>query len=740
MAETAALEHNDDFRQVDRAGATAMAPREEVAERSCTRIQCIPGSASGRRAQLRRQQTTAFSTKEELMAKGFTAGQAAGVMAGRRQQSPESKSLAGSATNGAARDVGCGAAVSSSGASGGNRSEASGAIISEGAAVAGAEPSSQITQGLGGEGDGAARASRAKHASELADLRRLKVPLSQLLELGFSASTLASGGFSPAELREAGVLVSKSEGFTPLQLQEAGYSLSDLRQAGFGAAIIRCELNLRVEQLHEAGYTAAQMKQAGYGPGELLSAGYSLEQIRQAGYTAVFLHQKCGFALEVLRRAGFSLTELRAVPGVWAPALLSAGFTRAQLRSVFSDDEIEGRPTATGQSSPPVKRNLFDVSLAASAAKKREFKLPEKYHIKAGIEALDASPPATVVVGSGGRVYGSTSIFCLRPATQPRKLAIHLCESSYFEALVLLTIFANVCTMAWESPLDPPDTPKASLIRQCEAAFLGVYTVELATKVVAYGFLMHRHSYLRDPWCQLDFVVVSLAWLPILLPSWRGANVNVIRSVRALRPLRALKRLPGMPALVGSILGVLPRMRDVGMLCAFIFIVFAIVGTELFKGDLHYRCSLPGFVEQPHHPIARDRLLGERDTDTPSNENDAVEMLVASQAAFDTDVACNPQLPAVLQCGPRESCSYFEANPGVGLVSFDSVGRALIILLQSMTFDDWGTPMYALMRSASPYVWIYFVLVLVLGGFFVGSQQPILQPFASMRLPAPSSV
>ena len=53
------------------------------------------------------------------------------------------------------------------------------------------------------------------------------------------------------------------------------------------------------------------------------------------------------------------------------------------------------------------------------------------------------------------------------------------------------------------------------------------HTVELATKVVAYGFLMHRHSYLRDPWCQ-DFVVVSLAWLPILI-SWRGANVNVIR-------------------------------------------------------------------------------------------------------------------------------------------------------------------------------------------------------------------
>ena len=32
--------------------------------------------------------------------------------------------------------------------------------------------------------------------------------------------------------------------------------------------------------------------------------------------------------------------------------------------------------------------------------------------------------------------------------------------------------------------------------------------------------------------------------------------------------------------------------------------VFAIVGVELFKGLLHYRCALPGFVETAGHPGA----------------------------------------------------------------------------------------------------------------------------------------
>ena len=71
------------------------------------------------------------------------------------------------------------------------------------------------------------------------------------------------------------------------------------------------------------------------------------------------------------------------------------------------------------------------------------------------------------------------------------------------------------------------------------------------------------------PWCQLDFVVVTLAWIPILVPSF--GNYSVIRSVRALRPLRALKRVPGMPVLVQWILSVMPKMGNVLGLCGFVF-------------------------------------------------------------------------------------------------------------------------------------------------------------------------
>ena len=98
---------------------------------------------------------------------------------------------------------------------------------------------------------------------------------------------------------------------------------------------------------------------------------------------------------------------------------------------------------------------------------------------------------------------------------------------------------------------------------------LAVYTVELATKMIAYGVALHANAYLRDPWCMLDAVVVCSAWLPLLTPISVG-NLGVLRAFRALRPLRALRSLPGMPALVQSILYALPRLANVLVLLAFL--------------------------------------------------------------------------------------------------------------------------------------------------------------------------
>ena len=251
------------------------------------------------------------------------------------------------------------------------------------------------------------------------------------------------------------------------------------------------------------------------------------------------------------------------------------------------------------------------VAVAAGAQRRRKspLLLPEKEARVPGLEALQSeSPSITSVQGPSGVLYHSTSLFCLRVCDEPRRSCIRLVEASFFDPVILLTIMSNCVTMAWESPLDPSGTSKAAFIDVCEWIYLYIFTAELVAKIVARGFLLHDHSYLRDAWCQLDFVVVSLAWIPIIFPSF--GNYSVIRSVRALRPLRALKRVPGMPVLISSIMAAFPKLGTVVSLCGFVFLIFGIVGMELFKGSLHYRCALPGYVEPLEHPISERRALG----------------------------------------------------------------------------------------------------------------------------------
>ena len=388
-----------------------------------------------------------------------------------------------------------------------------------------------------------------------------------------------------------------------------------------------------------------------------------------------------------------------------------------------------------------------------------ELTLEERYDNQ--IEALLEEKPPDKVVGKSGWTYHERAFFCLRPSDQPRRTAIFFVEWRWFDPIILVTIIANCSSMAWESPLDPCCTWKADFIDILEMVYLYIFTVELLSKVLAYGLVGHEHSYLRDAWCQLDATVVTLAWLPILIPSF--PNYSVIRSVRALRPLRALKRVPGMPAMISSIMAAMPKLGNVVALCGFIFLVFGIVGMELFKGTLHYRCATPGLVETPGHPRRLQAVLGGDLSGTNASMVGAVEgdswsdgslallRTVAAaaspwqhlsgrslkagagggglgtddehaQAGFDTGIPCNPADPSNtcrLVTGGPSRCAYFDQNPSFDLMSFDNVAVAQITLMQALTMDTWTDCMYALDVAFGSAANVYFILIVVLGGFFI---------------------
>lgn len=208
-------------------------------------------------------------------------------------------------------------------------------------------------------------------------------------------------------------------------------------------------------------------------------------------------------------------------------------------------------------------------------------------------------------------------------------------------------------------------------------------------------------------------------------------NYSVIRSFRALRPLRALKRVPGMPGLVQSIMSAIPKLGHVGVVCAFLFIVFGIIGTDFFNGALHFRCASMDLLPQPH--VAYEAHAHLRSTQNATRRlweysgPTAVRTFARNlkgagssgdgMAHFDSGKFCLMGEQGF--CSEGQECHYFEENPESGTISFDSVLIAQVTLLKVLTFDTWTDAMYALMKVVSPYVWIYFIAFALLGGFFL---------------------
>ena len=63
-------------------------------------------------------------------------------------------------------------------------------------------------------------------------------------------------------------------------------------------------------------------------------------------------------------------------------------------------------------------------------------------------------------------------------------------------------------------------------------------------------------------------------------------------------------------------------------------------------------------------------------------------------------------------------CAAFE-NPNSGMTSFDNILWAWVAIFQCITQEGWTDIMYAMQDAVSPWVWIYFVALILFGSFFI---------------------
>src|SRR5918994_3678649 len=85
-----------------------------------------------------------------------------------------------------------------------------------------------------------------------------------------------------------------------------------------------------------------------------------------------------------------------------------------------------------------------------------------------------------------------------------------IADSSRFQNFIFVVIVANAVTLGlgtydWDSGVD-------SLLSTLDEVFLGIFVLELAIRITAFG--SRPQDFFRDGWNVFDFVVIAAAFLP----------------------------------------------------------------------------------------------------------------------------------------------------------------------------------------------------------------------------------
>ncbi|CAF3656748.1 unnamed protein product [Rotaria sp. Silwood1] len=172
--------------------------------------------------------------------------------------------------------------------------------------------------------------------------------------------------------------------------------------------------------------------------------------------------------------------------------------------------------------------------------------------------------------------------------TYLRSKAHRLVEHRFFEWLIIASILASSTTLALED-INTRQQPKFySILHSFDQLFTIIFTAELVLKWFAYGI----KNYFTNGWNWLDFLIVVVSVLGSLL-DWLGvADIPAfksMRTLRALRPLKALSRFEGIRVVVNALIGAIPSIFNVLLVCLVFWLIFSIIGVQLFGGKF-YKC------------------------------------------------------------------------------------------------------------------------------------------------------
>ena len=98
----------------------------------------------------------------------------------------------------------------------------------------------------------------------------------------------------------------------------------------------------------------------------------------------------------------------------------------------------------------------------------------------------------------------------------------------------------------------------------------------MCVKIISLGFVMDLNCYLRDSWCQMDFIIVVFPIVDMSLTSYNISFIKVIRMLRILRSLRFISNNQNLKILVNCLLESLSGLSNVFLVIILIWYIFNI--------------------------------------------------------------------------------------------------------------------------------------------------------------------
>ncbi len=150
-----------------------------------------------------------------------------------------------------------------------------------------------------------------------------------------------------------------------------------------------------------------------------------------------------------------------------------------------------------------------------------------------------------------------------------------IADSERFQLLITLAILLNAVTLGLET-VQSVDARHGARLEALNTAFLGVFTVEIAIRILAHG--RRPQDYFRNGWNLFDFLIIAAAFMPFL-----RSNATLLRVVRLLRVFRLLSVLPELRVLTLALVRSIAPIFGIGLVVLLLLYVYGMVGWLLYK-------------------------------------------------------------------------------------------------------------------------------------------------------------